>query len=892
MSTRSLKSAMHRGIGLLVRSVFGGVLILTALLLLLPPIAFAFTPSVAKAADPAQNVAQAGVSVVRLVVTYTPTTPVGNGAQVPQCTGLGVLVSSWAARTSTEESTWVLTDGNLVNPAKMTCTNNPISVGGNVPNLQLTQIQVLASGGSGGYTNPLTTAFPIDTIPVKPGDVICENATSCSQGLALIGFSTAQAQPFIDLSPSTSTTESGIELTNPNSTVPVRVDTAQQYLTPHTAPVASSTDESGMPIVDAQGNLTGLHLMNPSSPVLLTTVTSFLNSNIPQNRLANTLHDNWDKGIQAYYQTHDYPTAQNAFRLAASANSQFQAAVAFESRAAAQIKPVNGGGVGKTGSGNTETTRASGGTNGLGFPLWQVSVAALVLLLVILLVISLLRARVLRQRGLEKFKEDEKAAERQAAIEAQRIAEMEARQGQAQAYEPESRNGRQVPPALGEAVSPPPVPIVNTMNAQAQPYAAQVPVQMSPVRDMFCPQCGRPVAANAQVCPNCNTRLSPLDSGLHIRAVQPQPGTNMGVSRPMQQQYQQPQVPQAPQVPPQQVAPAAPPAASPAPSYAQVGPQFAADQPTLQMSPGYPRNGQEDTEKTLPYNIQRVGSGNLGLAVGTRTDPGIKRKHKPNEDSLFAAQGAAMFNSSPQQFGLFVVADGMGGHANGQDASRLAIQTIIDYVLPRLSTGDGLDRNAFVQLLVEGVQRANQAVFQSNMEHRADMGTTMTTALVVGATAYVANVGDSRTYLYREPEGLTKITNDHSVVASLVEAGIIKPDDIYTHPKRNQIYRSLGEKPAVEVDSFVVDLRPGDKLLLCTDGLWDMVRDPGIREVLHKAAPNPDQTGEALIQAALQGGGEDNVSVIVVYVTESAEQTGITGIRVLARPETVQMPPM
>jgi serine/threonine protein phosphatase PrpC len=174
------------------------------------------------------------------------------------------------------------------------------------------------------------------------------------------------------------------------------------------------------------------------------------------------------------------------------------------------------------------------------------------------------------------------------------------------------------------------------------------------------------------------------------------------------------------------------------------------------------------------------------------------------------------------------------------------------------------------------------------------MGTTMTAALVVGATAIVANVGDSRTYLYREPQGLTKITHDHSVVASLVDAGIIKPDDIYTHPKRNQIYRSLGEKPTVDIDSFKVSLLPGDKLLLCSDGLWDMVRDPEIQRLMSAPAPDPSMTGKGLIQAALDGGGEDNVSVIVVSFSEAessiSSQAGMTGIQLLYKPETVTVP--
>jgi serine/threonine protein phosphatase PrpC len=299
-----------------------------------------------------------------------------------------------------------------------------------------------------------------------------------------------------------------------------------------------------------------------------------------------------------------------------------------------------------------------------------------------------------------------------------------------------------------------------------------------------------------------------------------------------------------------------------------------------------------EAEATLPYSIEQFQSRNLSLAVGYLTDSGIKRKHKPNEDSLFAMQGARTQNSLPQEFGLFVVADGMGGHANGQDASRLAIQTIIDYILPRISANNQMDDEAFLNLLRDGVQCANQAVHHRNLEERADMGTTMTAALVVGATAYVANVGDSRTYLYREPAGLTKITHDHSVVASLVEAGIIKPDDIYTHPKRNQIYRSLGEKPTVDVDSFRVSLQAGDKLLLCSDGLWDMVRDPEIQRLMSAPTPDPSQTGRDLMQAALDGGGEDNVSVIIVLISEapSDSQVGMTGVQLLAKPENVTVP--
>ena len=128
------------------------------------------------------------------------------------------------------------------------------------------------------------------------------------------------------------------------------------------------------------------------------------------------------------------------------------------------------------------------------------------------------------------------------------------------------------------------------------------------------------------------------------------------------------------------------------------------------------------------------------------------------------------------------------------------------------------------------------------------------------------------------------------MVASLLEAGIIRPDDIYTHPKRNQIYRSLGEKGTVEVDIFRVELREGDKLLLCSDGLWDMVRDPKIEKVIKYPVPNPSMTCDALIQSALEGGGEDNVSVIVVQMTEEGDTEALPRVQLLAKPDSVRMP--
>ena len=257
------------------------------------------------------------------------------------------------------------------------------------------------------------------------------------------------------------------------------------------------------------------------------------------------------------------------------------------------------------------------------------------------------------------------------------------------------------------------------------------------------------------------------------------------------------------------------------------------------------------------------------LQVRTKLDRGIKRKHRPNEDSLFTAQGILhSLSAPPKLFALFAVADGMGGHANGQEASQVAIQSLIEHVYASLCSKQ-MTPDAFLPLLAEGVRYANQVVYQRNQEHGTDMGTTMTTTLISGSTAYVAHVGDSRAYLYREHAGLSQITQDHSIVAALVAAGVIQPDDMHTHPIRNQLYRSLGQKPTLEVDTGVVPLAAGDTLLLCSDGLWEMVRDAQIAGILITPTSDPSETAEMFVQAALAGGGEDNVSVIVVQVRKA-----------------------
>jgi serine/threonine protein phosphatase PrpC len=250
--------------------------------------------------------------------------------------------------------------------------------------------------------------------------------------------------------------------------------------------------------------------------------------------------------------------------------------------------------------------------------------------------------------------------------------------------------------------------------------------------------------------------------------------------------------------------------------------------------------------------------------IGANWDAGKKRKDRPNEDSLVALQGMCIYNSQLCPFGFFVVADGMGGHANGQDASYLAIQSLLSSVLPAIVGSDATSDELLVEILATGVQQANRVVYQRGQEVRSDMGTTITAALVVNTRAFVVNVGDSRTYLYRRCDGLLQITHDHSHVARLVAAGQIARDDIYTHPERNQIYRALGSAQDLEVDWFTLSLQGEDCLLLCSDGLWEMVRDQEIERIFQQRHGEPSLASKELERAALKGGGLDNISAIVV----------------------------
>ncbi|GHO97157.1 hypothetical protein KSF_072050 [Reticulibacter mediterranei] len=304
-------------------------------------------------------------------------------------------------------------------------------------------------------------------------------------------------------------------------------------------------------------------------------------------------------------------------------------------------------------------------------------------------------------------------------------------------------------------------------------------------------------------------------------------------------------------------------------------------------------DGQEDSpDSSIP-------STSLTYTVGAGSDIGKKRWS--NEDSLFAVSRSGNTPLAASSYGLFVVADGLGGYNDGQEASRGAIQAIVDFLWPKIKQGSTLQPEAYAALLAEAVQKANEAVNQQNIDLESRIGvhrmeddgglcTTLVAAMLVGSMAYIANVGDCRAYFYRVKAGLEKITTDHLLIPCLVEEGVIKPDDRYTPAHHYVLGRALGSQEPVEVDLFTVQLLPGDTLLLCSGGLWRVVRDFRIAYVLRHILPDPSQAAKSLIRSALDAGGRDNVSAIVVSVLEAQDQTPVPDVQFFAMPHSLHIP--
>ena len=228
----------------------------------------------------------------------------------------------------------------------------------------------------------------------------------------------------------------------------------------------------------------------------------------------------------------------------------------------------------------------------------------------------------------------------------------------------------------------------------------------------------------------------------------------------------------------------------------------------------------------------------MRVTAAAATDVGLVREG--NEDS-YLTEGP-----------LFAVADGMGGHRGGEVASQLAVETLEK--LFKEGAGD----------LPDQVQEANRVVFERSVLDRkvAGMGTTLTAALVEGDRVRLAHVGDSRAYLLRDGT-LRLLTEDHTLVHRMVSEGEISKEEAETHPQRSVLTRALGVDTVVDVDDDSLQVRPGDRLLLCTDGLTSMVSEDEIEEVL-RTVPDPREAAQRLVRMANEAGGVDNTTVVIL----------------------------
>lgn len=230
-----------------------------------------------------------------------------------------------------------------------------------------------------------------------------------------------------------------------------------------------------------------------------------------------------------------------------------------------------------------------------------------------------------------------------------------------------------------------------------------------------------------------------------------------------------------------------------------------------------------------------------------------------NEDSCIA---------NPQN-AIFVVADGMGGHAAGEIASQITATTVEEVISVNAS---GMNMEELLQL---AVLKANTSVYETQ-KLRSDcrgMGSTLTVLTFLNGHYYVAQVGDSRAYLYRN-SALNQLTRDHSLVWPLFESGILTKDDISHHPQKNLITRSIGTQPQVEADLQKGPALEGDVFLLCSDGLTDVLSDRDILHVLSSADKSPQELSDLLVKAANSGGGPDNVTAVVVFLAPDKSKCG------------------
>ena len=254
------------------------------------------------------------------------------------------------------------------------------------------------------------------------------------------------------------------------------------------------------------------------------------------------------------------------------------------------------------------------------------------------------------------------------------------------------------------------------------------------------------------------------------------------------------------------------------------------------------------------------------LTYGIATDVGKLREN--NEDACFAMQWHTMTVENRPDFGFFVVADGMGGHLDGEKASGIAVQTLASEMLqsvymPLLRKFKAGENTTILEALVAASEKANLAV----IEAVPGGGTTLSAVAIVGNLAYLVHVGDSRVYLIHNDE-IEQLTTDHTLVQRLIEMKELTPEEAEYYPQKNVLYRAIGQNESLKVERLIRTLPSTAQMLICSDGLWDLVDDGTMKRVTLES-PTPQEACDRLVSLANDRGGTDNISVIVLKIPEN-----------------------
>ena len=272
----------------------------------------------------------------------------------------------------------------------------------------------------------------------------------------------------------------------------------------------------------------------------------------------------------------------------------------------------------------------------------------------------------------------------------------------------------------------------------------------------------------------------------------------------------------------------------------------------------------EEQLEPVAHGLQRLAPSQL--IAGSAYSTGKQRDH--NEDALFTFSATVASNTSTTPLGIYIIADGMGGHQHGEVASETAIRAMSSHLMrkiysPIFGVTREMPEESLQEILTEGVYQAHQAVIKK----APGGGTTLTAVVILGNRMTIAHVGDSRAYAVYLDGRMQIITRDHSLVKRLEELGQITPEEAEIHPQRNVLYRALGQGEPFEPDVSTAPLPQPGYLLLCSDGLWGVVPDAEMFRII-AAAPSPHRACQNLIDAANLAGGPDNITAILVRMPD------------------------